>query len=68
MAQDAAAQTDAGDVAGAGEAPEQLPWGEQAALLRIEEQEGTMADLRATNEVRKICQVGVVKWEVRILD
>lgn len=27
-----------------------LPWGEQAALLRIEEQECTIADLRAANE------------------
>lgn len=59
MAHDAAAQTDAGDVACAGDAPEQLPWGEQAALLRIEEQEGTIADLRATNEVRKLFHVGV---------
>lgn len=28
-----------------------LPWGEQAALLRIEEQECTIADLRTANEV-----------------
>lgn len=28
-----------------------LPWGEQAALLQIEEQECTIADLTTTNEV-----------------
>ena len=35
-----------------------MPWGEQAALLRIEEQECAIDELRATNEVGSLHAVG----------
>ncbi len=44
-----------------------MPWGEQAALLRIEEQECAIDELRATNEVGGLPDLMSDSWQLGAL-